>query len=229
MPSAHRVSFPFICAGCLIFCLSAAAESAATLPQTLVEWKAHHFSVTELRDGTSDDTTRLGNDWSPNLIRYALGYGPREPMPSLLAIRIEGEQLEVLTPPAVDRPDIICRLEVSHDLKSWNTAETHLSENSTTQPADLLDASATFSMDLARYFRLYVQRTIEDSDNDGLHDDHELAWFASIEHGPADDPDHDEVATEDELLVGRSPYRGVVTDRTLAAAATGLEVFMPLE
>lgn len=229
MPSAHRFLLSFICAGCLLTFLSASPESTSTPPQTLVEWKVSHFSAEELRDGRSDDSSILGNDRNSNLLRYALGYGPRDPMPTLLTMRIGTEQFEVITPKVPKRPDIACQLEASIDLRSWVAAVSDLSLAATTQPAGSTDTPSTFPIGVARYFRLKIQRTIEDSDEDGLLDDHELAWFASIEHGPADDPDHDEVSTEEELLVGRSPFRGIVNDRTLAEAATGLEVFTPLE
>ena len=229
MPSAHRFSLSLICAGCLLPILSASPESTTTPPQTLVEWKVVHFMADELRNGTSDDGTVLGNDTNSNLIRYALGYGPRDPMPTLLTMEIAPKQFEVVTPQAVNRPDIACQLETSIDLRSWDTAVSDLSLAATTQRADSTDSSTTFPIDVARYFRLKVQRTIDDIDHDGLPDDHELAWFASIAHGPADDPDHDQVSTEEELLVGRSPSRGIVNDRALAEAATGLEVFTPLE
>lgn len=70
---------------------------------------------------------------------------------------------------------------------------------------------------------------IDDSDEDGLHDDQELAWFASVAHAPTDDPDQDGLSTADELAIGRSPHRGVLSDPHAAQAATGLTILTPLE
>lgn len=224
MPSARRFLLPFVCAGSLLQVLT-----ATTPPRTLVEWKVRHFSVDELQNGTSDDGTALGNDANPNLLRYALGFGPRESMPALFTILSEGDRLEIITPQAIDRPDVACQLEVSLDLKSWALPDPDLSDDGTTRSANSTDFTRIFPVNAPRFFRLTAERMIGDIDEDGLHDDRELAWFASVAYGPLDDPDNDGLATADELLLGRSPHRGVLTDSALAATATGLEIFTPLE
>jgi hypothetical protein len=122
MPLARRLILPVFYAGCSFNFLSAAPESADNPTQILVEWKVAHFSPGELRDGASDDSTVLGYDANPNLLRYALGLGPQQPMRTLIAIRPEGEHFEMITPLAIERPDVICQLEDSTDLDTWNIA-----------------------------------------------------------------------------------------------------------
>ena len=123
MPSAHRLCLPIVLAGWLLFSLSVVQGFTAAPPQTLVEWKVHYFSADELRNGTSDDDTVLGSDGSPNLLRYVMGFGPRESLSPLITIRPEGDRLEVITPAVVIRPDVTCQLEVSLDLRSWTPAD----------------------------------------------------------------------------------------------------------
>lgn len=229
MPSAHRIRLPSVRAGYLLLFLSAMPGLTAAPPRTLVEWKVQNFSADELRDGTSDDGRALGSDANPNLLRYALGFGPRESLPPLITIQPEGDRLEVITPQMVTRPDVTCQLEVSLDLKSWAPPEFDSADDAAAELATTTSLARMFHMDGPRYFRLTAERMIDDGDEDGLLDDRELAWFASVAHGPGDDPDNDGLATADELLLGRSPHRGVLTDPALAATTTGLEIFTPLE
>ena len=199
-------------------------------PESLVSWKMTHFSPEELRDGTSADDRVLGADGLPNLIRYALGRSPRKPDGPPLKLERTRHELAVSHPIASAADDVSLVLEVSGDLENW-IRDTDLPAASTT--GAVINGSGyrvrRFPVDGPRFFRLAAERLIHDSDNDGIDDDQELAWFASIAHGPSDDPDQDGLSTADELKIGRSPHLGVIEDPVLAARTNGLEIFTPLE
>lgn len=229
MARARRILFLTIFSGTALSLSQGQISEPNPFPENLVEWKLRHFSPEELADGTSDDTTVAAPSGVPNLLRYALGFGPREPIPDLISIQPAGDRLEVVVCAALDRPDVACRLEGSVDLDSWNPLEPDLIPQSSqsTIPGTSLVRSAHEGE--SRFFRLRVDRMIDDGDEDGLNDDLELAWFASVAHAPSDDPDQDGISTEDELAIGRSPHRGVLSDPLVAQTATGLTILTPLE
>ena len=197
-------------------------------PTNLVAWKIAHFSPDELRDGTSDDSRELQHDGLPNLLRYALGLSPRETAGTLIKLEQVGNRTVVRYRNGLVADDTSCRLESSEDLEEWNPADDLSTRPVSSDPSPFaqieIDGLAT---DQPRFFRLTAERIIHDRDEDALDDDLELSWFATIVHGPADDPDQDGVSTVDELSVGRNPHYGTVPDPVLALRTTGLEIFTP--
>jgi hypothetical protein len=197
-------------------------------PANLVAWKIANFSPEELRDGTSDDSRDLRHDGLPNLLRYALGLSPRDPAGTPVLLEQVGNQIVVHYRNGTTKDDVSCRLEFSTDLEQWSPAVDLPTTPVSDQPSPLahivIDGSAP---EQPRFFRLAAERTTYDRDEDSLEDDSELTWFATIVHGPADDPDQDGVTTADELTVGRSPQYGIIPDQAQALRATGLEIFTP--
>jgi hypothetical protein len=229
---------PTVVRTCLLVLSVAWAGSAAPAqtgdedppPTSVAAWKMAHFTPEELRDGTSGDLHISGHDGIPNLLRCALGLPPREPIEALVTVESAGDQVIVRYRNADPTTDIACRLEVSGDLEDWNPV---VEASATSRPAAataysllLLDGIAA---DEPRFFRLAAERLTRDADGDALDDDAELAWFATVAHGPADDPDQDGISTADELTMGRSPHHGIIPDPTLALRTTGLEIFTPLD
>lgn len=229
MARVRRILFLAVFSGTALSLIQGQGSVSDPPPENLVEWKLSHFTPQELADGTSDDAVSVDDEGVPNLLRYALGYGPRDPIPTLVSIKPTGELLQITFHPPLNRPDIQCHLEDSTDLEAWNPVETELSPQSSRQQASGLAQTTVTHASGGRFFRISVDRLTEDADEDDLNDDRELAWFASIAHGPADDPDQDGLSTVDELAVGRSPHRGVLSDPQAAQAATGLTILTPLE
>jgi len=229
MARAHRILFLTILSGLFVSLSHGQSPEPDSPPENLIEWKLRYFSPEELADGTSDDTATIADTGVANLMRYALGFGPRESIPALVSIQPTGDRLEVAFFSALDRSDVACYLEGSIDLESWDSVEPDLDPESSHQQAPGVALATLARTEESWFFRIRVDRLIDDSDEDGLHDDQELAWFASVAHDPSDDPDQDGISTEDELRVGRSPHRGVLTDPMVAQAATGLIVLTPLE
>jgi len=218
-----------IAVGFLAASLSAESEDKGSAPDTVVEWKIRHFDPQQLRDGTSDDDRALTSDHLPNLLKYAMGLSPWENVGTPLSIEVIEGGILASHLRAEDCRDVDCRLEISPDLTRWTTADSP--DQVTVVSAGLTRVQfRTILPDReARFFRLRAERLTNDLDRDSLDDDHELAWFASIAHGPADDPDGDGMTTGEELTLGRSPHRGLIADPQEASAATGLVVFTPLE
>jgi len=229
MARAHRFIFLTMLSGSLVPLSQGESPGSDSPPENLIEWKLRYFSPEELADGTSDDTAIIADTGVANLLRYALGFGPRESVPTLVSIQPTGDRLEVAFFTALDRSDVAYHLEGSTDLESWNSVEPDLDPESSHQQAPGMALATLARTGESWFFRIRVDRLIDDSDEDGLQDDQELAWFASLIHDPWDDPDQDGIPTEDELRVGRSPHRGVLTDPMVAQAATGLTVLTPLE
>lgn len=228
MVRAHRILFLMILSGPLVSLSHGQSSESDSPPENLIEWKLRYFSPEELADGTSDDTAIIADTGVANLLRYALGFGPRESIPALVSIQPAGDRLEVAFFTALDRSDVAWHLEGSTDLESWDSVEPDLDPESSHQRAPGMALATLARTDESYFFRIRVDRLIDDSDEDGLHDDRELAWFASVIHDPSDDPDQDGISTEDELRVGRSPHRGVLTDPDEVRAVTGLVVLTPI-
>lgn len=229
MAGAQRIFFSMILAGTLVSSLPGQSSDSDQTPENLVEWKLHYFSPEELADGTSDDTATIANTGVPNLLRYAMGLGPRDSIPPLLSIQASEGRLIVAFHPTVDRPDVSCHLEGSVDLSTWSPIEADPSPEFTNQNSSGFSVATLDQLGRGHFFRFRVDRFTTDSDEDGLLDDQELAWFASVAHDASDDPDQDGLTTEAELAVGRSPHRGVLSDPLAAQAATNLTILTPLE
>ncbi|MEZ5275177.1 MAG: hypothetical protein R3F07_02205 [Opitutaceae bacterium] len=197
-------------------------------PTNLVEWKIAHFSSDELRNGTSDDSRELQHDGLPNLLRYALGLSPREPAGTPIELEQVGNRVFVRYRNGMVADDASCLLESSEDLEEWNPVDDPSARTVSSDPSPFAWIEIDgLSNDQPRFFRLTAERFIRDRDADALDDDLELSWFATIVHGPADDPDQDGVSTADELSLGRNPHYGTVEDPALALRSTGLEIFTP--
>ena len=227
IPVTRACLFALSVGGAATFVAAQIGEDTAP-PTNLVAWKTTHFSPAELRDGTSDDSRDLQRDGLPNLLRYALGLSPRDPAETPVAIERVGNKIIVHYRYDTTAEDVSSGLETSEDLEEWSSAVdlpvTPISDDASEFARIVIDGSAT---DQPRFFRLAAERTIYDRDEDALDDDSELAWFATIAHGPTDDPDQDGVTTADELSVGRSPQYGIITNQALALRTTGLEIFTP--
>ncbi len=103
----------------------AASQSLSLVVKTAVRlWQEAHFTAAELTDpAVSGHAVVLAPDGLPNLVHYALGYGPRETVPAsaLVFSRVGSDWDLAYTRPST-RLGVAYAVESSTDLVTWSTA-----------------------------------------------------------------------------------------------------------
>ena len=125
-------------------------------------WREANFTTTELSNwALSGDTGGPVNDGIPNLTKYALGMSAKVPgtagLPVTSQTTISGKQYLTLTfTKPIGLTDITYNVQVSGDLKSWQTGAVRV-DNGTTNTAVYRDTTAIGNAP-RRFMRLNVTR-----------------------------------------------------------------------
>lgn len=197
------------------------AAQVTPLPQ----WKLANFSAAQMADGTSDDSSDANHDGAVNLLAYASGLTPFQssetsrPTASILSGRL---QLSFLRVTVV--PDITYTPEVSSDLRNW-TADTAV-VSVTPLPGGMERVVVQDGLLGAprRYIRLRVTRTVYDGNGDGLLDDWQLKYFASLtatgNGAQLADPDSDGFTNVEESSVSTNPNTAAAPESATVLGVT---------
>lgn len=92
-------------------------------PAGFTAWQSQHFTESERADpARSGPHVSLPGDGVSNLLRYALGLGPREPMrPGQLEIERDANAWIYAYRRPTDRSDLLYAVQASTDLTNWTT------------------------------------------------------------------------------------------------------------
>ncbi len=122
-------------------------------------WRQEHFSEVELADSSiSGAEGSPMDDGIPNLLKYALGYGPRETLPRAYAALHMATDVPIFrhNRPA-QRSDIAYQVEVSTDMTNWGEAGVTHEKASDSNGLESWQASIdSGNSDATRFFRLKV-------------------------------------------------------------------------
>lgn len=93
-------------------------------------WRQANFSAGELANATvSGPTAVLTADGLPNLLKFGLGYGPRDVVPGgIFTVAATGGQATFAFPRPVVNPGVVYSVEASTDLVSWDATGVTLAE-----------------------------------------------------------------------------------------------------
>ena len=91
-------------------------------------WRLRGFTTAELADAAiSAPLAVLGPDTAPNLLKYALGIQPHEPIgASAGAVVHDGAGWSFVYERPADRPDLAYEVQTSADLANWHPADRHV-------------------------------------------------------------------------------------------------------
>jgi hypothetical protein len=186
------------------------AQPLAPMPA----WKLEYFTAAQLADGTSADEADPNRDGVPNLLAYSLGLPPYQPAVAFLptagtvanTLRLTFRRVSTAT-------DIIYAPQASGNLLTWTEIT---ATPVATQPLSAGLSAVTVAdpnplgAGTRRYLRLRVIRNNFDVAGDGLLDDWQLKFFATLDstgtvRAPAADPDEDGLNNAQESALGTSP------------------------
>ncbi len=92
-------------------------------PPDFVDWRNEHFTPEELDDPTvSGPEASAADDGVANVLRYALGVGPYDPVDGLLPVLEVGDPFVFRFRHDPAKPDLVWRVKVSADLADWSQA-----------------------------------------------------------------------------------------------------------
>ena len=196
---------------------------AQTTP--LPQWKLANFSAAQLSNGTSDDGADTNNDGTVNLIAYASGITPFHsagaslPTSSIVSSRLRLSFLRVTA-----APDIAYFPEVSSDLRTWTSDTSVVSVTPVSAGLERVLVQDSISAATRRFIRLRVIRTVFDSNGDGLLDDWQLKFFASLSAtgnaAPLADLEPDGFSNIEESAVGTNPTTAAAPNSAAVLALT---------
>lgn len=201
---------------------------AQTTP--LAQWKLANFSVAQLADGTADDAADANGDGTVNLLAYASGLTPFHPIGSSLPTSTSvGSRLRLSFLRITAAPDIAYFPEVSSDLRIWTTDTSIVSVTPISAGLERVLVQDSVTAATRRFIRLRVTRTVFDSNSDGLLDDWQLKFFASLSAtgtaAPLADPEPDGFSNIEESTVGTNP---TTTAGSNSEAVLGLTLWTTL-
>lgn len=213
---------PLLVAAVLLTVLPLVAQ---TTP--IAQWKLANFTPTQLSNGTSDDNADANVDGTSNLLAYAFGITPFQPIGAALPTSsISSDRLRLSFNRLSAVPDLIYVPEVSADLRTWTATTSGVSITPLGGGLErvIVQDAVSVSGSVRRFIRLRVERTVFDSNNDGLLDDWQLKYFGSLSStgnaAPLADPDSDGFTNIEESAVGTNPTTAAAPDSVAVLTLT---------
>jgi hypothetical protein len=180
-----------------------------------------NFSAVQLANGMADDSADANGDGTVNLLAYASGLTPFQfAVTSLPTSSVVSNRLRLSFLRMSAAPDVAYFPEVSSDLRTWTADTSVVSVTPISAGLERVLVQDNVAAGPRRFMRLRVERTVFDSNGDGLLDDWQLRYFGSLSGSgnaaPLADPEPDGFSNIEESAVGTNP--------TTAAAPNSAEV-----
>ena len=192
---------------------------------SLPQWKLANFSAAQLANGTADDNSDANSDGTVNLLAYASGLTPFQfAGASLPASSIVGGRLRMSYVRLTAAPDVAYCPEVSSDLRTWAADISVVSVTSISSGLERVWVQDTGLATARRFMRLRIERTVFDSNGDGLLDDWQLKYFGSLsgtgDGAPLANPQHDGFTNIEKSAVGTNPNTTAAPNSAAVLALT---------